>query len=172
MKTIEIRRHSIRSMDGKLTEQGLMLARLLGEEMGQFQRVITSPLPRAIQTAEAMGYEVNETADILAGTDAGWDLDCPFGSSFSEYAQAVRQNNSPDGFYANLLAAFYQKLAESLPEGGAALVINHSGVVEISAAACLPGANLDHLGEHAMYCEGIRLTWENGAFTAAEVLRV
>ena len=172
MKTIEIRRHSIRSLDGKLSQEGVSLARMLGNEMGRFNRVVTSPLPRAFQTAIAMGYAVDETFEILAGTEMGIELDCPFGSSFSEYSQAARQKDSPDSHYASALAIFYQKLVSSLPEGGAALVINHSSVVELSAAACLPEINLDFLGDFVLYCEGCRLTWDNGAFIRAEFIRV
>ncbi len=172
MKTIEIRRHSIRAQDGKLTQQGVTLARMLGEKMGRFNRVVTSPLPRAIQTAVAMGFAVDATAELLAGTEMGIQLECPFGSSFSEYAQAARKKNSPDWQYARALADFYHKLVDALPDHGSALVINHSGVVEMSAAACLPKDNLDFLGDYVLYCEGVRLSWDNGAFTSAEIIRV
>lgn len=49
MKTLEIRRHSLRNRaQPDLSEEGLALANLVGLEMGQFDRVLASPLPRAI----------------------------------------------------------------------------------------------------------------------------
>ena len=46
MKTLEIRRHSIRSQPGEhLNQNGVILARLVGQNMGPFDRVVTSTLP-------------------------------------------------------------------------------------------------------------------------------
>ena len=172
MKTLEIRRHSLRNLaQPNLSEEGIMLANLTGQLMGQFERVITSPLPRAIQTAEAMGYLVDETVELLASMGDAVDMECPWPASFAEYAAASRQNG-PTARYAQRLADFYVKLAESLPEGGRALVVNHGGVVELSAIACLPTADFTALGEHVSYCEGVRLTWADGKFTSVQVLRV
>jgi hypothetical protein len=74
--------------------------------------------------------------------------------------------------YANQLADVYGKLADYLADGRKALVINHGGVLELGAVACLP--NADHLawGSHFEYCEGIRLFWDDGKFVEGEVLRV
>jgi broad specificity phosphatase PhoE len=172
MKTIEIRRHSIRATPGQnLSQPGVSLARLIGEEMGRFERVITSPLPRAYQTAIAMGFAVDATSELLATYGDEVNLECPWPASFSEYAAAAGKNGATTR-YARALADFYQKLAESLTEGAAALVVNHGGVVELSAVGCLPEGDLDSLGDYIEYCEGVRLTWENGAFTSAQILRV
>ena len=72
----------------------------------------------------------------------------------------------------NELADFYKNLAETLPEDGAALIISHGGIVEMSAIACLPEADTSAFGPHLECCEGVRLTWEDGSFTKAEVLRI
>ena len=74
--------------------------------------------------------------------------------------------------YADQLVAVYTKLANYLADGRAALVVNHGGVAEIGAVACLPAA--DHLawGSHFECCEGIRLFWDNGKFVDGEILRV
>lgn len=172
MKTLEIRRHSLRNRaHPDLSEEGIMLANLTGQLMGKFDRVLASPLPRAIQTAEAMGYPVDETVELLSTTGDAVDMECPWPASFAEYAAASRQNG-PTTRYAQRLADFYVKLVESLPEGGAALVVNHGGVVELSAIACLPTADYDSMGDYIDYCEGVRLTWEEGKYTSVEVLRV
>jgi broad specificity phosphatase PhoE len=172
MKTLEIRRHSLRNRAlPDLSEEGIMLANLIGLEMGKFNRVLSSPLPRAVQTAEAMGYVVDETAELLSTMGDAVELECPWPASFDEYAAASRQNG-PTTRYAQRLADFYAKLVESLPEGGAALVVNHGGVVELSAIACLPTADFAALGDYIDYCEGVRLTWDNGKFINLQVLRV
>ena len=172
MKTIEIRRHSIRSKPGpNLSQQGVSLARLVGEEMGKFNIVITSSLPRAYQTAIAMGYAVDETSELIASFSDDINDECPWPASFAEYAAAIRKNG-PSARYIRQLAAFYCELVEHLPEDGAALVVNHGGIVEFSTLSCLPDADPTYLGDYVECCEGVRLTWENGAFTRAEILRV
>jgi broad specificity phosphatase PhoE len=172
MKTLEIRRHSLRSKPGQnLSQQGVTLARLIGEGMGKFSYVVTSPAPRAFQTAVAMGYAVDEVAELLFTYGDDVDLECPWPASFDEYAAASRQNG-PTARYVRRLADFYYKLIESLPEGGAALVVNHGGVVELSAVACLPSADFSAMGDYLECCEGVRLTWQDGKFIDLQVLRV
>lgn len=172
MKTIEIRRHSIRNKPGPdISEQGVTLARLVGLKMGPFDRVITSPLPRALQTAQAMGFTADSTEPLIAAYGDEVEMECPWPASFSDYAAACRRGGAAFS-YAQRLAVFYEQLAESLPEGGAALVVNHGGVVELSAVGCLPAADFLALGDYIECCEGIRLAWENGQFTSVEALRV
>ena len=172
MKTIEIRRHSIRSIPGDhLNQQGVTLARLVGENLGLFDRVVTSTLPRAFETAIAMGYAVDEQSDLMStygnevGREAPWPLSC------AGYAEVVRKGGAAAA-YANQLAEVYAKLANYLADGRKALVINHGGVLELGAVACLP--KVDHVtwGSHFEYCEGIRLFWEDGKFVDGEILRV
>ena len=94
MPEIEHRRHSWRSPTGvHLTQQGVELARRVGETMGKFDIVITSDLPRAFETAIAMGYAVDSQAKALAKIDAElaklkaiWDTDLP---AFNKLAAGV-----------------------------------------------------------------------------------
>jgi len=172
MKTIEIRRHSIRNKPGQdLSEQGVALARLIGMDLGTFDRVVTSPVPRAVQTAHAMGFAVDQQAEIIATFGDDVEIECPWPASFSDYAAAYRRGGAIFA-YARRLAGFYEQLAESLPEPGSALVVNHGGIVELSAVGCLPAADFAALGDYIECCEGIRLTWDNGQFTTVQVLRV
>jgi len=172
MKTIEIRRHSIRSQPGDhLNQSGVSLARLVGQNLGPFDRVVTSTLQRAFETAIAMGFAVDEQNELMStygstvGKEAPWPLSC------AGYAEVVGKGGAA-AKYANQLAAVYAKLANYLAEGRVALVINHGGVLELGAVACLPEA--DHLawGSHFDYCEGIRLFWDDGRFVDGEILRV
>lgn len=172
MKTIEIRRHSIRErMSQDLSEQGRVLARFIGEELGPFQRVVTSCLPRAIQTAVAMGFQVDEQVELLNTYGDSVEMEIPWPASFDEYTAPLLRSGAPKR-YAERLVTFYTHLAESLPDGGAALVVTHGGVVEIGAVACFPDANHAAWGSHVEYCEGVRMFWENGKFVKIEVLRV
>lgn len=172
MKTIEVRRHSIRErMSQDLSDQGRLLARFIGEEIGPFQRVLTSGIPRAFQTALAMGFQVDEQVELLNTYGDSVESEIPWPASFDEYTAPVLRGGAPKR-YAERLLAYYTALVESLPEGGAALVITHGGVVEIGAVACFP--NADHLawGNYVECCEGVRMFWDDGRFVNVEVLRV
>ena len=172
MKTIEIRRHSIRTIPGDhLNQTGVSLARMVGENLGPFDRVVTSTLPRAFETAIAMGFAVDEQIELMGtygsdvGREAPWPLSC------AGYADVVSKGGAA-ARYANQLADVYTKLANYLADGRAALVINHGGILEMGVVACLPNADHMSWGSHFEYCEGIRLFWDDGKFVNAEVLRV
>ena len=172
MKTIEIRRHSIRSKPGDhLNQSGVGLARLVGENLGPFDRVVTSTLPRAFETAIAMGFAVDEQIELMTtyGIDVEREISWP--QSFVAYAKAVKRNGAA-GQYANQLAAYYADLADYLADSHAALVINHGGILELGVVASFPDADYESWGEEADYCEGARLYWEERKCVNAEVLRV
>lgn len=173
MKTIEIRRHSIRNKPGDdLSEQGLLLARLIGAETGPFQYVVTSTVPRAYQTAVAMGFKVDAQVELLNTYGDSVEAEIPWPADFSEYSTPVRRGSGAPARYAQRLGEFYSQLATSLPEPGSALVVTHGGVVEIGAVACLPDADHSAWGDYVECLEGVRLFWEDGKFVKAEVLRI
>ena len=172
MKTIEIRRHSIRTKPGEhLAQPGVTLARMVGENLGPFERVVTSTLPRAFETAIAMGYAVDEQIELMSSYGIDVEREVPWPQSFAAYSKAVKRGGAAAS-YAQQLASFYSKLAGNLTEGRAALVINHGGVLELGVVACLPDADYESWGNAVDYCEGARLFWEDRKFVKAEVLRV
>ena len=172
MKTIEIRRHSIRSKPGDhLNQSGVTLARLVGENLGPFERVVTSTLPRAFETAIAMGFAVDEQNELMSSYGMNVEQEIPWPQSFAVYSKAVKRSGAPAA-YAHRLAMFYGKLADDLADDRVALVFNHGGVLELGVVASLPGADYESWGDAVDYCEGARLSWEAGKFVKAEVLRV
>ena len=172
MKTIEIRRHSMRAKPGHhLTREGVTLARLVGENLGPFDRVVTSTFPRAFETAIAMGFAVDEQVELMSTYGEAVEREAPWPQSFSGYAQAVKLGGAASQ-YAKELAEFYASLADFIADTRAALVVNHGGVLELGIVASFPEAAYESWGEAADYCEGARLYWEDGKFVNAEVLRV
>lgn len=171
MKTIEIRRHSIRSKPGEhLNQQGVTLARLVGQNLGPFDRVITSTLPRAFETAIAMGFAVDEQVELLSnGMDV--EAETPWPQPFENYVMAFWRGGVVTK-YGRKLEELYRELADYLPDSRAALVVNHGGVVEIGAIACSAETKFEFKGEAVGYCEGVRLFWEDGRCVNAEILRV
>src|SRR5688572_24465630 len=92
MRVIEHRRHAMRVKPGDhLSQAGVDLARRVGETMGHYDLVVTSPVARAFETAIAMGFAVDEQWPALAPPpqevqeEADWEKGC------AEYARAARR---------------------------------------------------------------------------------
>lgn len=172
MKILEIRRHSMRlKTSGHLSQAGVDLARSVGQGLGPFDFVATSTLTRALETAIAMGFAVTEQNELMSTYGAGVEAEAPWPLSFFHYAEIVKRDGAA-AKYAYKLFDYYADILNKIADGGSALVINHGGVVELGAVACLPDEDFSTWGDEANYCEGARLYWDNGKFVRGEVLRI
>lgn len=172
MKILEIRRHSIRSTGGDhLNQKGVALARKVGQGLGPFNFVSTSTLPRAFETAIAMGFAVHEQNTLMNTYGGAVEREAPWPMPFHHYDEIVKQDGEA-ARYAYQLMDYYTGILDRLDDGGSALVVNHGGVVELGVVASLPDVDFLPWGDAVEYCEGARLYWDDGRFTRGEVLRV
>jgi broad specificity phosphatase PhoE len=148
MRWLEVRRHSrtkkgaARSLGSSLSAEGVSLARLVGESLGPFASVVTSASPRAIETAVATGFAVDDTVEFPSGYVPGevehhdqWRWPRPYRT----YAELLRR-----GLGLAIVAESHRRIwtavVEAVPDGAAALVIAHGGGIEPRLVACLPDA--------------------------------
>lgn len=172
MKILEIRRHSIRlKSSGHLSQEGINLARSIGQGLGPFDFVATSTLTRALETAVAMGFAVHEQVELMSTYGAAVEAEAPWPLPYFHYSEIVKRDGVA-AKYAYQLFDYYADIMNKIVEGGSALVVNHGGVVELGTVACLPDENFSLWGDEASYCEGARLYWENNKFVKGAVLRV
>lgn len=179
MQTLEIRRHSLRKQGGgsQLSQQGVDYARRLGATMGPFAYVATSVVPRARETAIAMGFAVDqEIVTLVSDEDVHAELGasrCWESDHYFVAVATVLAAKGPTWRYANALLALWRDLLTPLPEGAAVLVISHSGELEIVLVACFPDADHASWGGALAPCEGARLLFdgEPARFTRIELLR-
>ncbi|HQV71096.1 MAG TPA: histidine phosphatase family protein [Thermoflexales bacterium] len=171
MKTIEIRRHSLREKpDDHLNQAGVALARRAGDRMGEFNLVITSSLPRAYETAIAMGYAVNEQSPALSTMGAiGKKYD--EWASFEDIAKLIKKNKNA-AKYAEKQAKLWRKWLAGLKDGNRALVVSHGGVIEFGLLGCLPKADATEWGALLGCCEGVRLYLDKGKWHTPQILRI
>lgn len=173
MRVVEHRRHSRRDPgDPHLSREGLELARRVAPTLGRFDRVVSSPKRRAIETAEALGFSVDaEVPDLaLMPDDVGPAFDELNPRSFAEYVRAAARNRSL-GEYARRQAKVMREELSRVPDGGRLLIVSHGGVIEFGAAAARSRDAMTW-GEPTGYLEGVRLTLERGRWVRGEVLRV
>jgi len=172
MSILEVRRHTMRqSSSSHLTQAGVDLARRVGNELGRFDRVITSMLPRAFETAIAMGYAVDEQIEQLSMMGDEVDTVIQWNAGFAAWANAA-QNSSVVAQYTQAMAELWRSIARDLPENGRALIVTHGGIVEAGTIGCLPSNTIYSRAPGCGYCEGVRLTFDGGAVVNVEFLRV
>lgn len=172
MRYLEVRRHSKRNTSQPhLSQEGVSLARRVGNGMGHFERVVTSTLPRAFDTAIAMGYAVDFELDELMPADGLVTTEIDLDASFAEVARAVKLGRHAANC-AKDVAKLWRELIALAGDGGSVLVVTHGGVIELGVVACLPNADATQWGPAASYCEGARLHFDNDAFVAVEILRL
>jgi len=175
MRFVELRCHSTRRNESvHLSQEGVTLARRVGQGMGPFARVVTSPSPWTYETAIAMGFAVDEQYTPVPFSNSEWrevGRLMPQGTPFDERATMMKKNSLGVRF-AKALRDQWVAHATALPDGGRLLVVTHGGYIDNSAVACLPGENHGAWGANFGHCEGIRMGFEYGDSVSLELLRI
>jgi broad specificity phosphatase PhoE len=162
-----------RGRGSHLSTAGVALARRLGAELGAFDVVVVTPVPRTMETALAMGFAVDDVVEVACGYIAGeferhaqWEWSTPY----VRLAELIRRPGKL-AEAAEADVAVWRKLVADLRPGGRALVVSHGGSIEPVAVACLPDADHASWGGALSHCDGIVLTEDRGAFVDIEVRR-
>ncbi|MCK4845358.1 MAG: histidine phosphatase family protein [Candidatus Heimdallarchaeota archaeon] len=172
MKYIELRRHSTRIKPSQhLTQDGVNLARKTGEYLGVFVKVYSSSAPRAIETAVAMGFAIDDILDEVSMTPKKIENEVVWGMTFEQYSNIINKGRKTSE-YAKELATFLLELIEDVHEEGSILIVSHGGLIEIAAIGCMPDLDYSKWGEPLDICEGVRLTIDKKKFVSAEILRI
>lgn len=171
MRLLEVRRHSMRAMPGQhLTQAGVDLARRIGSTLRPFDRVVTSTLPRAFETAIAMGFAVHEQLDQFSTMDSAVDTEINWDAGFAEWARVIKQGGAALRF-AQAQADILRSIVRLLPDAGRALVVSHGGIVEAGTLGCLLPDIPPVAGDYCSYCEGVRLAFEGERVVKFEIVR-
>lgn len=176
MVTLEVRRHSLRQKPGDhLTQEGVTMARRVGDGMGPFDRVLSSTIPRAFETAIAMGYAPDEQVEWLSTYGNAVEKELGWPQPFAAYARVYGAGWAVASFCREQ-AEQWRRVVEDVPDGGSSLLVCHGGIVEMGAVGALLGdggeTDWSAWGGPVSYCEGVRLRYENGRCVGGEVLRV
>jgi broad specificity phosphatase PhoE len=173
MRLLELRRHSMRDpASPHLSEAGVALARRVASTLGPFDRVVTSPKPRAVETAAAMGLRVDAELEPLGvmPDDLPNVPDSLKLRSFAEYA-AVVGHNPAMARYARSQETLWRRELKRVPDGGRLLIVSHGGVIESGAVVAAPTV-AGTWGPTLGFLEGIRLYRDGDRWVRAEVVRV
>lgn len=173
MRILEHRRHSHRDPAGiHLNREGVELARRVAPTLGRFDRVVASPKPRAVETAEALGFTVDAVLPQLAAMpdDVGLAIDERNPRSFADYVR-IAERSEAMADYANTQATLMREELRRLPEEGRLLMVSHGGIIEFGAAAACP-REAATWGPPVAHLEGVRLSLSRGEWVRGEILRI
>jgi broad specificity phosphatase PhoE len=162
-----------RGRGSHLSAAGVAMARRVGAELGTFDSVIVTPVPRTMETALAMGFAVDTVVEFACGyvadefeRHAQWGWSTPY----AQLAELIgRRGKLAEVAQAD--AALWNRLVTDLPPGGRALIISHGGSIEPVAVACLPAADHGSWGSALSHCDGMLLSEDHGAFVDVEIRR-
>lgn len=177
MPIVEIRRHAERSDRGNeqsaLSPAGLAMAQALAKRVGPFALVLSSPLPRAKETAQLLAGRLDAVEPGLLPEMGGVIGDRIFGElrTLADWAAILGEREDARRFATEQLAT-WTRIASRVGDKERVLAVSHGGIIELPAITLARrlGARLD--GPAFGYCEGVAITYANGAPTEIEALRV
>jgi phosphohistidine phosphatase SixA len=171
MKTVELRRHAAREKGADaLSAEGRAQAERVGRGLPAYDAVFVSPARRAAETVEAFARGAGRpfpsptvVPGLASEAEDRWRAAArAAGSSRVDALRAVDPGlvEAEGGRLAGVLAG----LVERVPEGGRALAVGHSPLIEAGVLG-LTGRVVEPLGE----CEGVALTLEGGQWRVEEL---
>lgn len=182
MRTIEIRRHcytkkgEARGRGSHLSMEGVAQARRIGAQIGPFNLVLTSHVPRTLETALAMGFSVDEQLEVLGdipaevweeiGHQERWTWESPF----AMFARFVAQGGPTALMGARQRTAWMDAL-EAVPSGGSVLIVSHGRIIEAGLVTCFPEGDFTAWDAPFHHGEGVTMHYAEGQFTSVEFKR-
>ena len=183
MKTIELRRHSVRGAGKGLTPHGYQLAKAARKTLTPpYRLILSSPKARCVETAEAFGFKHSLHDPRLGPLDyeAFEELE-PYikkmrkkkpGLSWIEAAFRIQGAASIFKSQAKVFLNSLADIAHFMAEGDRALAVTHADVIEAVALLGFPRYDLAALGKPFNPCEGVEFGFENGRLAQVRPIRL
>jgi broad specificity phosphatase PhoE len=175
VRAVELRRHAPRDSDAdRLSEDGRALALLVGKDLpGGYVAVFTSPAQRAAETAawflRGLGQQLppdhGVTEGLASPVEDRWRAAAK--AAGTGRIDAVReQDPALVEEESRRLAGAVREILDQVPEGGRALAIGHSPLIE-GAVFGLTGQVIEPLKE----CDGVLVEEDDGLIRLADEYR-
>ena len=143
----------------------------LAKTAPRYTLVISSPLPRAKETAQRIAGRLDAVEPGLL-PDLGGQASRLFGEmrTLADWARLAARDETARKFADEQLPV-WSRIASRVGERDRILAVSHGGIVDLPAIVLMRqlgiGIDLPSFG----YWEGVRITYVNGAPAALEVLR-
>ena len=177
MSTLEIRRHAQRSDRGDeqsaLSPAGRTMAAALAKGAVTYSLVLSSPLPRAKETAQLIAGRLDGIEPGFLPEMGGVIGDRIFGEmrTLADWAEVLREREDARTFATEQLAT-WARVAMRVGEKDRVLAVSHGGIIELPAITLAQRLRVPLEGASFGYCEGVVVTYAKGAPTKIEIVRV
>lgn len=175
MPILDIRRHAQRqSLDDQqsaLSTAGRDMCEALAKTAPRYALVVSSPLPRAKETAQRIAGRLDATDPALL-PDLGSHAAQIFGElrTLADWDRLLRDREEAREFAEAQLPA-WARIASRVGERDHALAVSHGGIIELPAVVLMRRLGIALDGASFGYGEGLRITYAKGAPTRLEILR-
>jgi broad specificity phosphatase PhoE len=174
---LEIRRHAERTDRGNeesaLSPAGRAMAQAIAKRAGPYVLVLSSPLPRAKESARLIAGRLDATEPGLLPEMGGVIGDRIFGEmrTLSDWAEVLREREDARKFAAEQLAT-WARIGSRVGDKDRVLAVSHGGIIELPAITLAERLRARLDGPAFGYCEGVVITYAKGAPTKIEAVRV
>ena len=177
MPTLEIRRHAERTDRGHeqsaLAPAGRAMAESLAKHAPKFALVVSSPLPRAKETAQTIAGRLDAIEPGFLPEMGGVIGDRIFGEmrTLADWAEVLHERADARRFATEQLAT-WARVAMRVGEKDHVLAISHGGIIELPALTLAQRLRTPLEGASFGYLEGVAVMYAKGAPAKIEVVRV
>lgn len=175
MPILDIRRHAERQnrddQQSALSTAGIATCEKLAKAAPKYALVISSPLPRAKETAQRIAGRLDSVEPGLL-PDLGGQAAQLFGEmrTLADWSRLLSRDESARRFADEQLPV-WSRIASRVKDDQRVLAVSHGGIVDLPAVVLMKkmgiGIDMPSFG----YGEGARVTYRDGKVTALEVLR-
>ena len=149
------------------------MAETLAKRVPRYTLVLSSPLPRAKETAQLITGRLDAVEPGFLPEMGGVIGDRIFGEmrTLADWAEVLREREDARKFATEQLAA-WARVAMRVGEKDRVLAISHGGIIELPALTLAQRLRAPLEGASFGYCEGVVVTYAKGAPTKIEIVRV
>ncbi len=175
MPILDIRRHaqrqSIDDQQSALSTAGREMCEKLAKDAPRYTLVVSSPLPRAKETAQRIAGRLDAVEPALL-PDLGSYASSLFGEmkTLADWARLLREHPDAKKFSDEQIPA-WARIAARVGEKERVLAVSHGGIIDLPAVLLMEELRVKIEGASFGYGEGLRVTYAKGQPTAVEVLR-
>jgi len=143
----------------------------LAKTAPRYRLVVSSPLPRAKETAERIAGRLDAVEPGLL-PDLGSHAATLFGElrTLSDWARLLAREEEARTFAAEQLPT-WSRIASRVGETDHALAVSHGGIIELPAILLMRQLGVALSGPSFGYGDGVRVRYVKGTPAAIEVLR-
>src|SRR3989441_6752841 len=176
MAVLDVRRHAertdLRNDQSSLSAAGRAMAEALAKRADAYALVLSSPLPRAKETAQLIARRLDGIDPGLLPEMGGTIGDRIFGElrTLGDWAAILREREEARTFAVEQLTT-WGRIAALVGEKDRVLAVSHGGIIELPALALAERLRVRLDGAAFGYGEGVRVTYAKGAAGAIEGLR-